>query len=693
MFLKHQIIYDKPGRLRIRLKGCNLSREQASGISSLLMNTKGVLSADVTYINGGILVYYKNGFRESILNTISTLNKNNIPLVVNDNSTQELDENFKKSLFKMIGKNFLIKTFVPAPIRFLLTLKRAKGYVEKGLSSLGDGKLDVAVLDGISISASILSGSYSTANSIMFLLGISGLLEDYTHQKAKASLAESLFINVDKVWLVTEKEDISIPLSQIKTGDKIRVRAGSMIPVDGNVAGGEALVNEASMTGEPLPVLKSSGSSVYAGTVIEEGNITLEVRELPDNSRIQKIVAMIDESEALKASIQSRAEKLADAIVPFSLFTSFATLALTRNISKALSVLMVDYSCAIKLSSPICVISAMREATGYSIMVKGGKYLESYAQADTIVFDKTGTLTNTCPKVTKIIGFNGYDRDSVLKISACIEEHFPHSIARAVVHQAEIEGVHHEEEHADVEYVVAHGIATYLNGERTLIGSSHFLFEDEGIEIDNNIKEIIKKEEAGCSVLYLSIGGKLVGMICITDPIREEAADVIKELKRNGFKRIIMLTGDSESAAKAACEKLGIDDYKAQVLPEDKAGIVASLKSQGHKVVMVGDGINDSLALSVADVSVAMKSASDIAREVADISLLSEDLMTLITLRKLSTSLFARIRSNHSFIVGFNTMLIMGGIFGILSPASSALLHNVSTTAISGLSMRPFLTK
>jgi heavy metal translocating P-type ATPase len=641
------------------------------------------------------LVYYKKGFRESILKKITDLKKRDIPLVNDDNANamRELDDNFKRAMLKSFAKNFLIKTFLPAPIRFLITLKRAKGYVASGLSSLGDGKLDVAVLDAVSISASILSGSYSTANSIMFLLGITGLLEDYTHKKAKASLAEGLFVNVDKVWLVGDGEDVAIPLSQIQVGDKIRVRAGSMIPVDGDVYNGEALINEASMTGEPLPVLKNKGSSVFAGTVIEEGSITLEVRELPDNSRIQRIVSMIDESETLKAGIQNRAEKLADAIVPFSLFTALGTFAFTRNISKALSVLMVDYSCAIKLSSPICVISAMREATNYSIMVKGGKHLENYAQADTIIFDKTGTLTNTCPKLTKVIPFNGYDRDTVLKISACIEEHFPHSIARAVVHQAEIEGLNHEEEHADVEYIVAHGIATQLNGERTLIGSSHFLFEDEKIQVDDDIREIIKQEEKGCSVLYLSIGSKLVGMLCITDPIREEAVDVIKELKRNGFKRIIMLTGDSESAAKAACEQLGITEYRAQVLPEDKANVVSSLKQGGHKVVMVGDGINDSPALAVADVSVSMKSASDIAREVADISLLSEDLMSLITLRKLSSGLFERIKSNHGFIVTFNTMLIIGGICGTLTPATSALLHNLSTTAISGLSMRPFLNK
>lgn len=692
--MKYQIIYDKPGRLRVRLKN-NISKAEAAGISSILANIKGTLSADVTYVNGGILLYYKIGFRESILDTISNLKRKNIPSVNTEesNSIMELDENFKNSLFKMIVKNIAFKIFLPVPFRFLFTLVRAKGYVGRGLSSLCKGRLNVSVLDAVSISASIISGSSSTANSIMFLLGISELLEDYTHKKVKASLAQSLFVNIDKVWLVTDNEDILIPLTQVKIGDKIRVRSGSMIPVDGNVYNGEALVNEASMTGEPLPVMRKKGSSVYAGTVIEEGNIIIEVRELPDNSRIQKIVSMIDESENLKAGIQSHAEKFADSIVPFSLLTAAATFVFTRNLNKALSVLMVDYSCAIKLSTPICVISAMREAIGYNIMVKGGKYLESYAQADTIIFDKTGTLTNACPKVSKIIGFNGYDRDTVLKISACIEEHFPHSIARAVVHQAEIEGMTHEEEHADVEYVVAHGIATQLNGKKTLIGSAHFLFEDIGIKIDDSTRKIIADEENGCSALYLSIGENLAGMICISDPVRDDAADIIKGLKNNGFKRIIMLTGDSEAAAKTACERLGITEYKSQVLPEDKAGVVLSLKENGHKVVMVGDGINDSPALSAADVSVSMKSSSDIAREVADISLLSEDLISLIILRNLSKNLFEKIKSNHSFIVAFNTLLIIGGISGILSPNTSALLHNISTTAISGLSMRPCLKK
>ncbi|MBQ9519292.1 MAG: heavy metal translocating P-type ATPase, partial [Firmicutes bacterium] len=419
--------------------------------------------------------------------------------------------------------------------------------------------------------------------------------------------------------------------------------------------------------------------------------IVITVRNLPDESRIQKIADMIDESESLKAGVQSRAERLADAIVPYSLLTAIGTYAFTRSVQKALSVLMVDYSCAIKLSSPICVISAMREAVGHNIMIKGGKHLESYANADTIVFDKTGTLTASCPKVEKIYAFNGYDEESVLKVSACIEEHFPHSIARAVVKKAEEMGISHEEEHADVEYVVAHGIATKLGGKRTLIGSAHFLFEDEGIKPDKKTAEIIKKAAEGCSALYLSIGKKLVGMLCINDPVREDAVKVIKNLKTAGFKRIIMLTGDSESAARKACEKLGIDEYRAQVLPEDKADIVMSLKRGGHRVVMVGDGINDSPALAAADVSVAMKSASDIARQVADITLLTEDLSSLLTLKKLSERLFKRISENHRFIVGFNTMLIAGGISGVLAPSASAVLHNVSTTCISALSTRPCL--
>ncbi|MBR1737838.1 MAG: heavy metal translocating P-type ATPase [Firmicutes bacterium] len=691
--MRHKIVYDKKGRMRVRL-GISLSYEQAAGLTTFLLNTEGVISAEVTAINGGMLIYYKAGFRDSILKRISDMKKRDIPEEADPSAeARALDADFKKKLFDLLIRAAVRKFLIPAPINALFTLKRAGGFISNGLTSLFDGKINVAVLDAVSISSAILSGSYSTANSIMMLLGISELLEEYTHKKAKATLAKSIYMNVDKVWLVTEQGDIQIPGAQLKKGDNIRVRAGSMIPVDGEVYEGEANVNESSMTGEPLPVLRSVGASVYAGTAIDEGSIVITVRNLPDESRMQKIADMIDESENLKASVQSKAEKLADAIVPYSLLTAIGTYIFTQNVQKALSVLMVDYSCAIKLSSPICVISAMREAVTHNLMIKGGKHLESYAKADTIVFDKTGTLTRTCPQVEKIYGFNGYSENEVLKISACIEEHFPHSIARAVVRKAEEMQLNHEEEHADVEYVVAHGIATILNGERTLIGSAHFLFEDEAIEIDDDIRKTIKDAEGGCSALYLSIGKKLVGMICINDPVRSEAAEVIEKLKENGFKKVIMITGDSDAAAKNACEKLGIDEYYAQVLPENKAELVAKLKENGHTVVMVGDGINDSPALAAADVSVAMRSASDIAREVADITLLSEDLMSLITLRELSDKLFERISENHRFIVGFNTLLIIGGITGVLTPSASALLHNVSTTCISGLSTRPCLIR
>ena len=691
--MRHQVVYDKPGRLRARLN-TSLSYEQAAGLASLLSGIDGVTSAETTAINGGMLIYYRQGARERILNFITSLKKADIPR--EDDITaqsRELTNDFKQNVFTLLKKGFIRRFILPGPLKTLFSLKRAGGFIKKGVKSLWDGRINVSVLDAVSISAALLSGTFSTANSIMLLLNISELLEEYTHKKAKAALAKSIFVNTDKVWLVTDGGDVSIPSAQLRKGDKIRVRAGAMIPVDGEVADGEATVNEASMTGEPLPVLRGAGASVYAGTVIDEGSVVISVRNLPDESRIQKIADMIDESESLKAGVQSKAEKLADAIVPYSLLTAVGTYLFTRSVQKALSVLMVDYSCAIKLSSPICVISAMREAVGHNIMIKGGKHLESYANADTIVFDKTGTLTASCPKVEKIYAFNGYDEETVLKTAACIEEHFPHSIARAVVKKAEEAGLSHEEEHADVEYVVAHGIATMLDGKRTLIGSAHFLFDDEGIKPDRETKKMIKKAAAGCSALYLSIGDKLVGMLCINDPLREDAADVIDGLKNCGFKRIVMLTGDSEAAAKKACEKLGIDEYKAQVLPEDKANIVNSLKRDGHKVVMVGDGINDSPALAAADVSVAMKSASDIARQVADITLLTEDLSSLMTLKELSEKLFKRITENHRFIVGFNTLLILGGISGTLAPSTSAVLHNVSTTCISALSTRPCLIK
>jgi heavy metal translocating P-type ATPase len=526
----------------------------------------------------------------------------------------------------------------------------------------------------------------------MFMLSISSLLEDYTRAKTKAALTDSLAIKTDKVWLVNDDSDILIPMSELKVGDKIRVRTGSVIPVDGEVAEGEANINESSMTGEPLSVMKSDGDTVFAGTVVDEGSIVIKVRALSGNTKIQKIIELIDNSENLKAGVQSRAENLADSIVPFSFIGFFLTLALTRNITKAVSLLMVDYSCAIKLSTPIAVISAIREASDMNFTVKGGKYLEEFAVADTIVFDKTGTLTNAEPTLERVIAF-GESEDEVLKTAACLEEHFPHSVARAVVRGAAERGLDHLEEHAEVHYIVAHGIATELNGERAIIGSRHFVSEDEGVEITPEQQAEINEKSGACSVIYLAVGGQLTGALCISDPPRKEAKTAINLLKKSGIENIVMLTGDSKKAAEITAQKLGISKYYAQVLPEDKHGYIEMLKADGTKVIMVGDGINDAPALAEANVSVAMSDASDIARETADITLRSSDLTELANLRKLSEKLMKRINSNYKFIVGFNSALLISGLVGILTPSMSAFLHNASTMLICAKSMKPLMDK
>ena len=480
-------------------------------------------------------------------------------------------------------------------------------------------------------------------------------------------------------------------MEKIAIGDRIRVRAGSLIPLDGTVTEGEAMVNESSMTGEPLPVLRRKGATVYAGTVVEEGSIVVAVRALASDTRINKIIDMIDQSETMKAGVQSRAEKLADSIVPFSFLGASLVFAFTRNLTKALSVLMVDYSCAIKLCTPISVISAMREASNRKILVKGGKYLEAFAKADTIVFDKTGTLTEACPHVSKVYAFEPYTREEVLRLSACIEEHFPHSMAKAVVRQAQKEKLRHEEEHSEVEYVVAHGVVTAINGKRALIGSRHFVAEDEHIPISPKQQEVIDQEFNGCSLLYLAVGGALAGIIGIDDPPREDAPKIVQALKECGFENLIMMTGDSESAAREVCGKVGINRWFSQVLPEEKAFMIEKLKAEGHTVIMVGDGVNDSPALAAADVSVAVKDGSDIAREVADVTFLTSDLYNLVIMRELSRRLFLRIERNYRFILTFNTGLLIFGLAGILAPAATAFLHNLSTMGVSALSMRPFL--
>ncbi len=688
--MRFKIVYDTPGRLRVRCGKDVFSKLQSTSLEAQICAFPGVISAKASYANGGLLINYGGNIREQLLEEIKSINARTLssaPLT----PIQLTDEEFKRDFFKIIAKRILTKLFLPSFLTAPLTIYRAIPFIKLGLSGLASGKLNVAVLDAVSISASVMSGSYGTASSVMTLLNISSLLESYTRKKAKNTLSDSLSLNIDKVWKLENGEPVQVPLKSIVTGDVVRVQQGSMIPIDGYVISGQAGVNESAMTGEAMLCHKKEGSSVYAGTVIEEGSADINVTSLPDDSRINKVVELIETSEDLKSGVQTKAESFADNLVPFSLFTCAATYLFTGNLTKALSVLMVDYSCAIKLSTPICVISAMREAAEYNIMIKGGRYLENYAHADTVMFDKTGTLTVSCPDLAKVIAFEGYTEDEILRTAACLEEHFPHSVAKAIVHAAEVKNLKHSEEHAEVEYIVAHGIATKLHGQKALIGSAHFIFDDEKIPYTEEQHSIIKKLGEEYSMVYLAIGQKLCGILCIQDPIRENAANVISELKQKGLKNIVMITGDGESTAKSVCNALSIDTYHARVLPEDKLNIINDMKAKGHTVVMVGDGINDSPALAAADVSVAMKDASDIAREVADITLLTSDLERLCVLRDLSEKLFARIHSNYRFISVFNSGLILLGIAGLISPVTSALFHNISTMALCAGSMKPYL--
>ena len=604
---------------------------------------------------------------------------------------KQIDNKFKQDLMILTAKHFAFKMFLPSCFRVPITIFRSLKYIKKALKSLLDCKVNVDVLDGASITSCLLQRNFKTAGTVMFLLSVSGLLEDYTHARTKAVLTDSLAIKTDKVWLVTKDGDVLIPIDDLSIGDNIRVQTGNVIPIDGTVVSGDANVNESSMTGEPLPAHKQEGNSVFAGTVVEEGSLVIKVRELASNTKISKIIDLINDSENLKAGVQSHAERLADRIVPFSFLGFFAVLAFTRNITKAVSLLMVDYSCAIKLSTPIAVISAIKEAADNKITIKGGKYLEAFANADTIVFDKTGTLTNAEPTLEKVISFSEYSEDDILRIAACLEEHFPHSVANAVVIAAAQRGLSHIEEHTQVNYIVAHGISTTLHGKRAVIGSKHFVVEDENVEITQEQQEKINEKSGACSVLYLSVGGELIGVLCISDPPRKEAKKAIELLKSHGIKNVVMLTGDSFKAAKATAEMLGITEYKYQVLPEQKHGYVERLKSDGNKVIMVVDVINDTPALAAADVSVAMSDASDIARETADITITNSEITELVRIRILSELLMRRINKNYRFIIGFNSALMLSGLIGIITPSLSALLHNASTMLICAKSMSPLI--
>lgn len=693
--MKFKIVYDKPCRIRFRCGNYAIPKEYEESIRFYISTSSFVKEVGVTSINGGILVMYKTGFRDKVVELVKNLNINTLAPMTEkrEYGIKEIDKEFKDSLLKIALKRVFFKAFVPNPIATALTIYNSVKYIKNGLKALSECKLNVDVLDSASIVACFARKNFKTASTVMFLLSISSLLEKYTRERTKAVLTDSLVIKTDKVWLVTSGEDVEIPITELQVGDKIRIHTGNVIPIDGIVTDGEATVNEASITGESLPVMKVADTSVYAGTVIEEGSVVVKVRELSSNTKISKIIELIDNSENLKASVQSNAENLADRIVPFSFLGFFLTLIFTRNVNKALSLLMVDYSCAIKLSTPIAVISAIREAAVHDITIKGCKYLEAFSNADTIVFDKTGTLTNAEPTLEKIVSFGKYSEEEILKIAACLEEHFPHSVANAVVNAANERGIAHLEEHTEVNYVVAHGISTTLHGKKAIIGSKHFVVEDEHITVTDEQEEIINEKSGACSVLYLAIGDELVGVLCISDPPRDDAKDAIAELKSLGISNIVMLTGDSYKAAKMTAEQLGITEYKYQVLPEDKHKYIEDLKEKGHCVIMVGDGINDTPALAAANVSVAMNDASDIARETADITIKDSSLNQLARVRILSKELMERIHKNYRFILGFNSSLLLLGFMGVITPSLSALLHNASTMMICAKSMTPLSDK
>ncbi|MCL2619098.1 MAG: heavy metal translocating P-type ATPase [Defluviitaleaceae bacterium] len=690
--LRYAIVYDKPGRIRFRLGRDVFTKEQGYGIEETFFACPFVVDAAATAVNGGLLVHYRPGHRADVVGLLEGLDRHALPEGERKDSNvlREMDEEFANALIDIFLMRMFFKFFVPAPIGMFFLFKSAAKYWKRGIDALARGNMNVDVLDAVSIGVAISQKDFKTASSVMMLLRITALLGDYTKKKVHHSLSRSLSMNVDSVWARVDGAEVQMPLEDVRIDDVIRVRSGNIIPLDGEVVEGEATVNEASMTGEAMPVVRSFAHSVFAGTVVDEGSICIKVRSLANDTRIQNIVNMIDTSERLKANIHSNAEKLADNIVPFSFVAFFGALFLTRDMPRAMSVLMVDYSCAIRLSTPICIMTSIKNASNRRILIKGGKHIESFATANVAVFDKTGTLTWSCPTVAKVVPFEGYERSEVLKISACLEEHFPHSVAKAIVRRAEAENLEHQEEHADVEYIVAHGIASSIGEDRVVIGSRHFICDHEGVPLSDENAAVIERETQGYSTVYLAIGGKAAGCICVQDPPRPEAARVLDNLAELGLDRMIMLTGDSEAAAKIVAEELGIKEYRSQMLPEQKALFVKELKDAGNTVIMVGDGVNDSPALSQADVSVAMKDGADLAKEVSDIVILDENLEGLVVLRKLSNELIGRVNGNYKVIVGFNTSLIALGLGGLLPASVGAVLHNLSTMFLSWFSTRPY---
>ena len=690
--MRFKIEHEIRGRVRLHICQKRMTCRQADQLEYFLTKLNGVISVKVVERNQDVVICYSDN-REEMLRAIQRFSyeKAEAPESYLQNSGREMNGEYWEKMVNHVVLHYGKKIFLPLPVRtFLTTLKSVK-YIWKGVRTLAKCRIEVPVLDATAIGVSMLRGDFSTASSVMFLLGFGEILEDWTHKKSVDDLARSMSLNVSKVWLITEDSEVQVGTDEIKPGDRVRIHMGTVIPFDGIVTEGEAMVNEASLTGESMPVAKHESSYVYAGTVMEEGELTIRVKETSGSTKFEKIVTMIEETEKLKSAVESKAEHLADRLVPYTLAGTALTYALTRNVTKALSILMVDFSCALKLAMPISVLAAIREANAHHITVKGGKFLEAVAEADTIVFDKTGTLTKAQPTVVDVVSFNGDSKENLLRLAACMEEHFPHSMAKAVMDAAKERGLTHEEMHSKVEYIVAHGISTMVDGRKAIIGSHHFVFEDEKCTIPVGKEELFRNLPEEYSHLYLGIEGKLAAVICIEDPLRPEAPEVIKQLRKAGFTQIVMMTGDSDRTAKAIAARVGVDKYYSEVLPEDKAKFVEEAKAQGRKVLMVGDGINDSPALSAADVGIAISDGAELAREIADITIGADDLSVLVTLKEISNGLMDKIHKNYRRIVGINGSLIALGVTGVIQPTMSALLHNTSTLLIGMDSMKSVL--
>lgn len=690
--MKCTILHEGKGRMRVHVEKVRMTLHRADVLEAYLNHHDAIVHAAVYERTGDVVITY-TGRRSAAIAVLAgyKFDVAEYDALVTSADSRRLNREYQDKMFDLVAGRCLRKLFLPAPLDAAYTAFRSIRFLWKGVRCVLSRRLEVEVLDALSIGVSLLRGDFGTAGSVMFLLNLGSLLEEWTRKKSLDDLARSMALNVDKVWVRSQGTEVLVPLTKVRSGDEVVVRSGNMIPLDGTVLEGEAMVNQAALTGEAMPVRKAEGSTLYAGTVVEEGECVFIAKAEGGSNRYDKIVAMIEESEKLKSSTENRALVLADKLVPWCLGATVVTYLLTRNATRAISCLMVDFSCALKLSMPLAVLSAMRECGSYHITVKGGKYLEALSQADTIVFDKTGTLTRATPQVVEVVPFSGCNEREVLQLAACLEEHFPHSMANAVVRAAKERGISHEEMHSEVEYIVAHGIASRVGGQRVVIGSHHFVFEDEKCTIPTAEQQKFDALKPAYSHLYMAASGQLVGVICISDPLRPEAAAVLNGLRALGIRNTVMMTGDSERTAAAIAKQVGVDRFFAEVLPEDKANFVQQAKAEGHTVVMIGDGINDSPALSAADIGIAINSGAAIAREIADVTIKADSLEELVALKAIANSLQKRVHANYRFVLTFNSALIVLGALGILQPASSAMLHNLSTIGISLKSMTNLL--